>query len=318
MLGVLLVDVCFNPKIRRTKERIDIMTEVTPGRKGARAFPPPPKGFDAFAATKIELARHGLPPRPDPQTQPVQAALWEHIARRYGSFEHLEPKLFPAETATTAATTELEGGPFNLDRFESCGYELFSPAPFLSLAATWTVPNLNHVPNPFGPNQFHTFLGLGFLDVHVEMTVDAGENVTAVITIHTGEQVALPVSPGDVISAVLCSPGEPDGPNQSPSAYLLANETTSQTTNIQIVTGFPPAVRINAGISRTFDNPNKPLARFGVVYFDDILAITTDGTPLLTDGDPTTMISFPDPPGTTLARPVRLNDSAFKIVHEGG
>lgn len=101
------------PKIRRTREtreRIDIMTQVTPGRKGARVFPPPPKGFDAFAATKIELARHGLPPRPDPQTQPVLAALWEHIARRYGSFEHLEPKLFPAETATTAATTELEAG----------------------------------------------------------------------------------------------------------------------------------------------------------------------------------------------------------------
>ena len=287
------------------------MTQEAPERKGVRVFPPPPKGFDPFTATKIEPTRHGLPPRPDRQTLPVQAALWEHIARRYGSFEHLQPKLSSPDTPRVLATTE--AGPFALDGFESCGYELFSSAPFLTLAATWTVPNLEYKTNPFGPNQIHTFLGLGFLDVHVEMTVDAAQNVTAAVTIHTGAQVALPVSPGDVMSAVLCSPGEPEGPNQSPSAYFLANETTSQTVNFQMVTGFPPAVSINAGISRTFDNPNKPLARFGVVYFDDI---TTDGNRLLTAGQSTTMIGFPNPPGNTLARPVKLNDNAFKIVYE--
>jgi hypothetical protein len=291
------------------------MTQVAPGKKGVRAFPPPPKGFDPFTATQTELTRHGLPPRPDRQTQPVQASLWEHIANRYGSFEHLQPNLSSLDTPTAPATTEAGIAPFALYPFESCGYELLSPAaaPFLVLAATWTVPNLKHKANPFGPNQFHTFLGLGFLDVHVEMTVDAAQNVTAAITTHSA-QVALPVSPGDVMSAVLCSPGEPEGPNQSPSAYFLANETTSQTVNFQIVTGFPPAHRINAGISRTFDNPNKPLARFGAVYFDDI---TTNGTQFLTNGQSTTMIDWPDPPGNTLARPVKLNVRAFKIVYEG-
>ena len=293
------------------------MTQEAPGRKGVRVFPPPPKGFDPFAATKMDLARHGLPPRPDRQTQPVQASLWEHIANRYGSFEHLQPNLSSLDTPTAPATTEAGIAPFALYPFESCGYELLSPAaaPFLVLAATWTVPNLKHKANPFGPNQFHTFLGLGFLDVHVEMTVDAAQNVTAAITTHSA-QVALPVSPGDVMSAVLCSPGEPEGPNQSPSAYFLANETTSQTVNFQIVTGFPPAVEINAGLTRAIEAPpqDQPLARFGAVYFDDI---TTDGTRVLPDGQPTTMIDFPDPPGNTLARPVKLNDRAFKIVYEG-
>jgi len=98
----------------------------------------------------------------------------------------------------------------------------------------------------------------------------------------------------------------------------LANETSRQTVNVQVVTGFPPAVTIEAGISRSF-NPNfppqqQPLARFGAVYFDDI---TTNGTQFLTNGQPTTMIDFPDPPGNTLARPVKLNDRAFKIVYEG-
>ena len=138
------------------------MTQEAPEGKGVRVFPPPPKGFDPFTATKIEPTRHGLPPRPDRQTLPVQAALWEHIARRYGSFEHLQPKLSSPDTPRVLATTE--AGPFALDGFESCGYELFSSAPFLTLAATWTVPNLEYKTNPFGPNQIHTFLGLGFLD----------------------------------------------------------------------------------------------------------------------------------------------------------
>lgn len=294
------------------------MTEVTRRTGSVRVFPPPSAGFDATTASITELARHGLPPRPNPETHPVSAAQWDHIARRYSSFDHVEPGLALADTSAALATAEPLVAPLSLDRFESCGYELFSPAaPFTSLAATWTVPDLNFKPSGFGPNEFRTFLGLGFLDVHVEMTVDSAQNVTAVITIHTGAQVALPVRPGDVISAVLCSPGEPEGPNQSPSGYFLANETTLQSANFQIVTGFPPAVHINAGISRVFDHPNKPLARFGVVYFDDILAVTTDGSPSLTDGVATTMISFPDPPGLTLARPVKLNQSAFKIVYEG-
>ena len=108
------------------------MTQVAPGRKGVRVFPPPPKGFDPFTATKIDLARHGLPPRPDRQTQPVQAALWEHIANRYGSFEHLQPNLSSLDTPTAPATTEAGIAAFALYRFSSCGYELFSPAATLS------------------------------------------------------------------------------------------------------------------------------------------------------------------------------------------
>ncbi len=244
----------------------------------------------------------------------MQAALWEHIARRYGSFEHLQPNLSYPDTPTAPATRGATFGP--LDPYSSCGYQLFSPVanPFRALTATWTVPNLKYKTQPFGPNRFHTFLGLGFMDVHVEMTVDAAQNVTAEIRIDYGTLVALPVRPGDVMSAVLCSPGEPEGPNQSPSAYFLANETTSQTVNFQVVAGYPPAVEINAGITRFLDAPNKPLAGFGAVYFDDV---TTNGTRFLTNGQSTTMIDLPDPPGNTLARPVKLNDTAFKIVYEG-
>jgi hypothetical protein len=282
--------------------------KAVPNMKGVRVFPPPPKGFDALAATNRDLARHGLPQRPDPRKQPALATLWEQRARRYQGFEHLEPKLLPADKPT-----EPLAAPFGLSPLISCGYELFNSTGAITiLSGTWTVPNLNNTPNAGLPNDFRTFFGLGFLDVHVEMTVDAAQNITSLIRIHTGAQVALPVSPGDAISATLCLQTNPAGT----AFYGLVNETTAQIVNFTIDTGFPPAVRINAGISRgsQFNGPPDPLARFGVVYFDEVLAFTTNGTRLLTDGDQTSMI---DSNGSTLAIPQRLNDFAFKVIYRG-
>jgi hypothetical protein len=282
--------------------------KAVPKKKGVQVFPPPPKGFDALAATPKDLARHGLPQRPDPRTQPALAAMWEQTARRYQGFEHLKPRLLPADKPTKPVAAGL-----GLSPLESCGFELFnSTGPITQLSGTWTVPNLNNSPNAGLPNDFRTFFGLGFLDVHVEMTVDANQDITTLVRIHTGAQVALPVRPGDAISATLCLQTNPAGT----AFYGLANETTSQTVNFTIDTGFPPAVAINAGISRgsQFNGPLDPLARFGVVYFDELLAFTANGTRLLTDGVPTTMI---DSNGSTLAIPQRINDFAFKVVYRG-
>lgn len=282
--------------------------KAIPNMKGVRVFPPPPKNFDALAAKKRDLTRHGLPQRPDPRAQPELAALWEQRARRYQGFEYLEPKLLPADKPT-----EPVAAAFALSPLISCGYELFNlSGPITILSGTWTVPNLNNSPNAGLPNDFRTFFGLGFLDVHIEMTVDAAHNITTLIRIHTGAQVDLPVNPGDTISATLCLQTNPAGT----AFYGLVNETTSQIVNFTIDTGFPPAVRINAGISRgsQFNGPPDPLARFGVVYFDELLAFTTNGTRLLTNGDPTTMV---DSNGSTLAIPQRLNDFAFKVIYRG-
>jgi hypothetical protein len=282
--------------------------KAVPKMKGVRVFPPAPKGFDALAASKKDLARHGLPLRPDPRTQPGPAALWEQRARRYQGFEHLKPELLPGDEPTDPVAAG-----FGLPALISCGFELSFPAPIVMLSGTWTVPNLNHSPTPGGfPNHLHTFFGLGFLDVHVEMTVDTAQNVRALIRIHTGAQVALPVRPGDAISAILCLQTDSAGT----AAYFLTNETTSQTVNFTIETGFPPAVAINAGITRDsqFNGPPDPLARFGVVYFDELSAFATSGQPRLTDGVATTMV---DSAGSTLAVPQRLTDFTFKVVYRG-
>lgn len=278
----------------------------TSEKKELHLYPPPSKDFNPFVATKNEMIRHGLPLRPDPKTEPELSALWDRQAARYQGFDHLRPQP-DTSTAYRKPVTAKAIGP---DPIESCGYQLFSPsAPITALFITWTVPDLHYTTSPIGVNHFHTFVGLGFLDVHVDMTVDSAQKVTCQLWAQSIGQINLPVRPGDVISGSLCLQT-----NQAATAsYFLANETTQQTMNFVVDTGFPPAVTINAGISRSWplNQPFPPLASFGIVYFDEISAYSTGGQRFLTSGDAITMV---DQNGKALAKPFKISDFAFKAV----
>lgn len=281
--------------------------QVISGRRGLRLYPPAPKDFDPFTASAADLRRHGLPLRPDPRAQPGLSALWERLAARYWGFDHLEPRLEPIARAARAATANAI---FGVDPHYSCGYGLTSVgAPFTALFVTRTVPDLQFSALPNGPsiNYFHSWASLGFLDVHVEMTVDSANHVTAALTAANVGLVNLPVSPGDVISTSLCLQTNAAGT----ASYFFANETRGQTLNFTFDTGYPPAVTISAGVTRTGNQSIQPLASFGSVYFDEISAYTTSGPRSLTAGEAITMV---DENGTTLARPELLNDYAFKTV----
>lgn len=277
-----------------------------------RIYPPPPKGFDPFAASRADLVRHGLPLRPDPQTQPDLAALWDRLADRYRDFEHLEFRPDTATVSKKAARRAPAPRLFPLDPQESCGYSLFGSqaAPFTALFATWTVPDLRYSPDPYSPaNSFRTFVSLGFLDVHTEMSVDSAQHVTCGLWAEDVGTINLPVSPGDVVSASMCLDTKPPGT----AHYFLANQTTGQTVNFAVDTGFPPAVTVQAGISRGgWDHPNPALARFGVVYFDEISAYNTNGhQPFPASNEAVTMV---DQNGATLAQPGLLTDYTFKTT----
>jgi hypothetical protein len=293
----------------------------TSGRNGVRLCPPPSKDFDPFTATEEDLKRHGLPLRPDPQTQPDMAALWERKARRYRDFEHLEPQFEPAgATRTSVITAAPPPGSFALSPYESCGYELdtSSSEPFTALFVTWTVPDLQYTSNPPvgpDPNLFRTFATLGSvqggLDVHVEMTVSSANIVTSHLWAEFVGNVNLPVNPGDVISGSLCL-----DPQTGRANYFFANETKGQTMSFTVGTGLRTATFILAGVSRNgnWERPPLPaLARFGVVYFDEISAYTTSGPRSLTSGAAVTMT---DLNGNAIATPEKLTDWTFKAVRE--
>jgi Peptidase A4 family len=308
-----------NAATRYWKESF-MTTLETSGSKALRRYPPPPKDFDPFTATVEDMKKHGLPLRPDPDAQPSLAALWERQAQRYRSFDHLEPR---PDTATAAKNALAPLGV--LDPIETCGYIAETTGATIGvLFLTWTVPDLNYNASPIGaPNQLHTTVGLGtanarsdrapgFLDVHVEMTVDSGDNVTAGMWAQGVGNINLPVEPGDLISGSLCLEANPQGT----AAYFLANETSGQTMNFVIDSGFPPADTVYAAVSRSTNNSQEPpdynpLARFGAVYFDEISVFTSTGPLSLTSGEAVTMVNET---GATLATPVSLNDYAFKVV----
>ena len=99
--------------------------------------------------------------------------------------------------------------------------------------------------------------------------------------------------------------------------HFLVNETTGQTLHFAVDAGFPPAVTVDAGVSRSGapDQPPdfNPPARFGAVYFDDISIFTTAGPVSLTAGAAVSMV---EENGAILATPVTLTDCAFKVVRD--
>ncbi len=294
------------------------MTGQESSGREVRSCPRPPQDFDPFAATEQDLARHGLPLRPDPQAQPGMAAMWARKARRYRNFEHLEPRFEPTATRTAVTPAAAPSGSFYLSPYESCGYELDSArAPIAALFLTWTVPDLRYTPNPPvgpDPNLFRTFATLtsvyGGLDVHVNMTVDLSNTVTCQLWAAYVGNVPLPIRPGDAISASLCLDTQPPGR----ANYFFANETTRQTMNFSVDTGLPPATAALAGVSRDGNFQRLPLpalAQFGAVYFDEINAFSTGGWRSLTSG---IAVAMTDQHGNVIATPERITDWTFKAV----
>jgi hypothetical protein len=268
-----------------------------------RLHPPAPAGFDPLTATAHDLARHGLPRRPDAHTEPELAELWERKALQFRDFEHLAPLAFPPPAPVTPRPS------LDLEAIESAGFSLTTTSgPFTVLFVTWTVPDLHFDGDAFGINSLHTFVGLGFLDVHVQLTVDSHEAVTAVLWAEAVGNVQLAVRPGDVLSASLCLNTNAEGT----ANYFFTNQTTAQTMSFSVDTGFPPARTVNAGVSRDgVLRPGLSLARFGTVYFDEISAFSTSGHQSLLAGTRTDMI---DPTAGVLATTVKLTDFTFKVV----
>ena len=285
------------------------------GKKEIRLFPVPPKSFDPFTATKRDLMKFGLPLRPDPHKEPGAAALWERQAARYRGFEHLEPRPDTTTANKKGLPAKFPAGPplaLGPDPIESCGYQLFSPssAPFTALFVTWTVPDLHFSPGQFDPiNHFHTFVGLGFLDVHVEMTVDSAQNVTSEIWAQGVGNVNLPVRPGDVISGALCLTDRRQG------GLLLRERDHRAVDQLRGRHRLSPCRHDQRG--RDSHRRHRP-ASF-LPSAGELRRRLLRRDQRLHDGwKPVAHVGrrhhHGEPNGKILARPVRLNDFAFKAV----
>ncbi len=177
------------------------------------------------------------------------------------------------------------------------------------------MPDLQYTSSELGTDNFHTFVGLGFLDLHVEMTVNPAENVTCQVWAEAIGNINLPVRPGDVISASLCLETNEAGCSSVLPCQRDHRANDQLLGRYRISSRGDDQCRGHSHLAKVLKNqPFPPLARFGVVYFNEISAFSTGGTRSLTSGDAITMVGQN---GGTLASPVRLTDYAFKVVFAG-
>lgn len=136
-----------------------------------RAFPAPPSDFDPRSATPRDLARHGLPRRPDPETEPYLAARWGDL---FGHPLSIVGAEFGTHVRAAPATGAAAAPDYSVDGWAGVGRRMagtvfrgpdpyISPATFVS--AQWTLPKLMGDPTN-GDDFLMTWVGLdGFKQV---------------------------------------------------------------------------------------------------------------------------------------------------------
>jgi hypothetical protein len=84
VVGVLLLSVSplANAQSDAVRATYISAANVPTNIPGIYAYAAPPKGFNPVAATDVELATYGFPPRPDKQAEPDEYAVWEQAMKR--------------------------------------------------------------------------------------------------------------------------------------------------------------------------------------------------------------------------------------------
>jgi hypothetical protein len=127
------------------KDRLDMTAEHLPKLK---PLPSPPAGFDPLKATNEELIKVGIPPRPDPKTQPGLYAKWNAVMSRPltqvpSKFSLItQPRDALLRGLTTASP---KAGPSanstSTNWSGAVDLSLASGDSYVSVSGSWTVPN---------------------------------------------------------------------------------------------------------------------------------------------------------------------------------
>ena len=204
----------------------------------------PPNGFDASAATNVQLVKNGLPPRPDQKTHPKLRALWERMMSRpiqYSTqqFKVSEKPVIPIGTSDAYAgaiiTHPPSGQTFNT---VSAGWTAVSVEPPPKYAKTpgqyWATmqvsmdcgyPIISGVRFSVGTTAVVSINELGNVDPDNSYTT-AWFNWTDSPVMATG----IPVTPGDTVYCTICGTAGSDE-----ATFAFTNETTGMSTGFQTI-----------------------------------------------------------------------------------
>jgi hypothetical protein len=134
--------------------------------EGVRTFAAPPEGFNPLAASDVELATYGFPPRPNKQADPDHYALWERAMaaaknRVSGELKPLPAGMHERMQASSASasidpSTTLTTGPKQLATINGAGVFLTNALKTWSNTASlddiWTMISVPVAQLPFANN----------------------------------------------------------------------------------------------------------------------------------------------------------------------
>lgn len=267
------------------------MSEPTPA---LRTFAPPPAGFDVHTATAETLRRHGLPRRPDPETEPRLNALWQRAFLQPVEFIEADLEVDPEtsyDDLGPSSATEFSGqnwGGLGIRRAQDDA-EFNQPA--IMAFGEFTVPHVSAV-NPTGDAMIVGFwVGIDGLFMAGDQVLQAG----VAAKVHSSGFGAssvdywawtewwsvarkdpshrinnFEVRAGDQIAVLVCAT-EPDY-----GRVTLLNRRTGKATSIGLRA--PQGVHLTgSSVEWVVEGVSKGLPDFGTVTFADCLAATEKG-----------------------------------------
>jgi hypothetical protein len=262
------------------------MPKITVGAVNVHTFALPPQGFNPLEASAAELERHGFPRRPDHAAQPQAAAKWVTAFAQYPRFTHLTPEFRALEHrhGLNQRTRKGTEGELNATSSNWSGSVLLvgSGDEFSWIFGSWTVPHVYQSPASSGTEYCSAWLGIdgdGSPDVVQAGTEsDSDGSCYAWFEWYPDYSVGIsnfPVSPGDVVSLLLCV-------TSPTSAWISLGNLTSL--NYTSFAFDAPAGTTLVGncAEAVVERPSvggslAELPRYGEVFFDDTTAYTANG-----------------------------------------
>jgi Peptidase A4 family len=280
-----------------------------------RTYEAPPDDFDPLTAADHLLRHYGLPARPDPGVSPELRRQWERVFSR--RLAYITAEFSPADRTTSRQpATGTAEGPYtsttwsgNVALVPKTGYS------FLWIQGTWTVPN----PYPQQEDNGELYvasqwigidgwnkIGNSIFQAGTETDVRSLNSTTTWRSCYAWWQwfnpaaepdstkiSNLPVSPGDVISCLLCVNSPTSG------TVLMLNVSSSKlvTLDISAPSASPPSSLVAGCAEWIIERPTPAnsttpgqLADYDVVYFDECGAAYNEGLP--GNGNPVTQIDL--------------------------
>jgi Peptidase A4 family len=245
-------------------------------------FPPPPKDFDPATASAQALARHGLPRRPDAKNEPGLRKLWDRALARKPTFLQarlVEERVWRSHPHRAPAGGDFGplGGHWGGAVVQVASLNLNPPEPANVVFAEWKVPTISTTPAESGTQIVGFWVGLGGYGTN--SLLQAGTAATL-----TGSTVSywawtewfpanykvdnLAVSPGDVVSVLVCAPQPTQG------FVSMMNQNTNQAISVGISDPLGTTPYDGSTVEWIIEATGSQMPNFGTVAFTQVTAGT--------------------------------------------